>query len=301
MTKETPFNPINGWFAVLIALGGFGGAIWTIVTAIRSLDQTNGGSGGWALGFGLFGLLLTIGWCIGFFIVNPNDTKVMVLFGTYKGTTRHNGFWWANPFMLKTRVTIRARNLEGEQIKVNDKVGNPIEISAVVVWKVDNTAQALFDVDDYVGYVSTQSEAAVRQLAGTYPYDTHDEHGDTTDGVSLREGRETVNRQLEEQLKERLGRAGVTVIEARLTHLAYAPEIAGAMLQRQQAAAVVAARKQIVDGAVGMVDMALQGLAKNGIVELDEERKAAMVSNLLVVLCGDRAPHPVVNTGTLYA
>lgn len=300
MTQEKPFSPVNGWLALLLVLAGFAGCIYGLVNAGNSLDATNGDEGLGLLFGCILGVVFLVVMCIGFFIVNPNDRKVLVLFGVYKGTVGDNGFWWANPFMLKTRVTVRARNLEGETLKVNDKMGNPIEISCVVVWQVNDTAQALFDVDDYVGYVMAQSEAAVRGLAGTYPYDNHDEHGNETDVISLREGREQVNEVLEEQLTERLSRAGVTVVEARITHLAYAPEIAGAMLQRQQATAVVAARKQIVDGAVGMVHMALERLEENGAVALDEERKAAMVSNLLVVLCGDRAPQPVVNTGSLY-
>ena len=299
MTQEKSFRPINGWLALVLVLAGFALVVWGFVDAVRALDATNSAEGGWMLAGSLLSLVVLIITALGLFVVNPNDSKALVLFGVYKGTVRDNGFWWANPFMLKTRVTVRARNLEGETLKVNDKMGNPIEISCVVVWKVENTAQALYDVDDYVGYVMAQSEAAVRGLAGTYPYDNHDEKGNATDVVSLREGRETVNEVLEEQLTNRLSRAGVAVIEARLTHLAYAPEIAGAMLQRQQATAVVAARKQIVDGAVGMVHMALERLNDGGI-ELDDERRAAMVSNLLVVLCGDRAPQPVVNTGSLY-
>jgi regulator of protease activity HflC (stomatin/prohibitin superfamily) len=236
----------------------------------------------------------------GFFIVEPNGSRVMLLFGTYKGTVRKNGFYWSNPFMSKRPVSLRARNLEGEMLKVNELHGNPIEISIVVVWRVQNTAQALFDVDDFETYVSTQSEAAVRQLAGTYSYDNHDDYGESTEGISLREGREQINEVMEARLAERLIRAGVEVIEARITHLAYAPEIAGAMLQRQQAAAMVAARRQIVDGAVGMVQMALEKLEGMHIIELDSEKRAAMVSNLLVVLCGDRNPQPVVNAGSLY-
>ncbi len=234
----------------------------------------------------------------GLFIVNPNDAKVLVLFGAYKGTVKQNGFFWANPFYLKKRITLRARNLNGQKLKVNDKAGNPIEIAAVVVWQVEDTYRALFDVDNYDGYVIVQSEAAVRHMAGTYPYDTFEDHDVET--LTLRAGTEQVNAKLEQELAERLHRAGIKVIEARLSHLAYAPEIAEAMLRRQQATAVVAARTQIVNGAVSMVELALARLSERHVVELDNERKAAMVSNLLVVLCSESAAAPVVNAGTLY-
>ncbi|MBP6302648.1 MAG: SPFH domain-containing protein [Bacteroidia bacterium] len=232
----------------------------------------------------------------GFIIVNPNESRVMVFFGEYKGTLRDNGFFWANPFFTKKVVSLKAMNLNGHSIKVNDKLGNPIEIAAVIVWQVEDTAKASFEVNDFVQYIAIQSEAAVRHLAGTCPYDNL-EHEDE---VSLRSGGEKVNHMLESELTERMDRAGIKIIEARISHLAYAQEIAGAMLQRQQATAVVAARKQIVEGAVGMVEMALAKLSEKEIVHLDEERKAAMVSNLLVVLCGDKNVSPVVNTGTLY-
>jgi len=234
----------------------------------------------------------------GLFIVNPNDAKVLVLFGAYKGTVKFNGFFWANPFYLKKRITLRARNLNGQKLKVNDKTGNPIEIAVVVVWQVEDTFRALFDVDNYEGYVIVQSEAAVRHLAGAYPYDTFEDHDQDT--LTLRAGTEQVSDKLEKELAERLGRAGIKVIEARLSHLAYAPEIAEAMLRRQQATAVVAARTQIVNGAVSMVELALAKLSERNVVQLDEERKAAMVSNLLVVLCSEHAASPVVNAGTLY-
>lgn len=237
----------------------------------------------------------------GLFIVNPNDAKVLVLFGTYAGTVRNSGFYWANPFYVKKRITLRARNLNGQKLKVNDNSGNPIEIAAVVVWQVEDTYRASFDVDDYDQYVVVQSEAAVRHLAGSYPYDTFDEFGEHEDEVlTLRAGQEQVNSVLEMELSERFHRAGVKVIEARLSHLAYAPEIAEAMLRRQQAQAVVAARTQIVNGAVGMVELALQKLSERKVVELDEDRKAAMVSNLLVVLCSESSATPVINAGTLY-
>lgn len=234
----------------------------------------------------------------GLFIVNPNDARVLVLFGTYKGTVKSNGFFWANPFYVKKKITLRARNLNGEKIKVNDKNGNPIEIAAVVVWQVEDTYRASFDVDNYEQYVRVQSEAAVRHMAGSYPYDTFGEEEEEV--LTLRAGAERVNEVLERELAERFQRAGVRVLEARISHLAYAPEIAEAMLRRQQATAVVAARTQIVEGAVGMVEMALAKLSDRHVVELDEERKATMVSNLLVVLCSESSATPVVNAGTLY-
>lgn len=250
--------------------------------------------------FWLPAVLAGFGWIIhlaGFFIVNPNESMVLILFGTYHGTVKDFGFFWANPFFTKKRVSLRAMNLNSEKLKVNDMMGNPIEIAAVLVWQVADTAKAVFAVDNYVRYVEIQSEAAVRTLASTYPYDEFElENAE----ITLRGNAPLVNEELEKQLTQRLEMAGVTVIEARISHLAYAPEIAGAMLQRQQAAAVVAARHKIVEGAVGMVEMALEQLSQKQVVELDEERKAAMVSNLLVVLCSDRAASPVVNAGTLH-
>jgi regulator of protease activity HflC (stomatin/prohibitin superfamily) len=244
-------------------------------------------------------LLLGILVLVGLFVVNPNDSRVLILFGTYKGTVKKNGFWWANPFLSKKKITLRARNLNGERLKVNDKAGNPIEIAAVVVWQVEDTYHASFEVDDYEHYVIVQSEAAVRHLAGAYPYDNF-EDGSDEDVLTLRASTEAVNEVLENELQERFQRAGIKVIEARISHLAYAPEIAEAMLRRQQASAVVAARTQIVNGAVSMVELALEKLARKHVVELDEERKATMVSNLLVVLCSESSASPVVNTGTLY-
>ena len=235
---------------------------------------------------------------IGLFVVNPNDAKVMVLFGSYAGSMRKNGFFWANPFYVKKKISLRARNLSGQKLKVNDKIGNPIEIAAVIVWKVDDTFKATFDVDSYEQYVIIQSEAAVRHLAQSYPYDSFEE--DEHEGLTLRASTDLISQVLESELQARLSRAGIKVVEARLMHLAYAPEVAPAMLRRQQATAVIAARKQIVRGAVSMVDMALTQLAERHLVELDEERKAAMVSNLLVVLCSESAASPVINTGTLY-
>lgn len=231
----------------------------------------------------------------GFFIVNPGEGKVIQLFGTYLGTVKEEGLYWGNPFWSCNRISLRVRSFDSEKIKVNDHDGNPIEIAAVVVWKVVDTAQALFDVDNYEKFVSVQSEAAVRNLASRYPYDAHEEGM-----MSLRGNTSDIAEHLKEEIQERLAQAGVEVIEARISHLAYAPEIAQAMLQRQQASAIIAARQKIVDGAVGMVEMALARLKKDDVVQLDEERKAAMVSNLLVVLCGERRASLVVNTGSLY-
>ena len=232
----------------------------------------------------------------GLFTVQPNQAVVLILFGSYAGTVRDSGWWWTNPFNTRRRVSLRVRSLNGKTIKVNDHAGNPVEIAAVIVWKVLDTAQAVFDVENYEDFVSVQSETAVRHLASAYPYDEYDH-----DAISLRGSTDKVSEALRVELQERLRPAGVEILEARLSHLAYAPEIAGAMLQRQQAAAIIAARQRIVEGAVGMVEMALERLSANKVVELDEERKAAMVSNLLVVLCGERAATPVLNTGTLYS
>ena len=232
----------------------------------------------------------------GFFFVNPNVSMVLVLFGDYKGTVKLNGFYWVNPFFVKKPISLRARNFDSEKIKVNDKVGNPIQIGVILVWQVADTFKAAFEVDNYENFVRIQSDAAVRRLAGMYPYDNFDNDTEMT----LRSGHDEINHALEENLKNRLDIAGIKVIEARIGYLAYAPEIASAMLRRQQATAVVSARFKIVEGAVSMVQMALDHLASQKIVDLDEERKAAMVSNLLVVLCGDKDVSPVVNTGTLH-
>lgn len=231
----------------------------------------------------------------GLFIVNPNEARVLQLFGKYSGTVKDSGLRWANPFFIKRKISLRVRNFETGKLKVNDANGNPIEIGTVVVWKVVDTAEAMFEVDDFVNFVHVQSEAALRNLATDYPYDAHGH-----DDVALSSHTSQISEQLKGEVQARLDKAGVEVIEARISHLAYSPEIAHAMLQRQQATAVIAARTKIVEGAVGMVDMALEFLSKKNIVELDEERKAAMVSNLLVVLCSDRGTQPVVNTGTLY-
>ncbi len=246
----------------------------------------------------LGGILFAV-WCVfsgGFFTLQPNTAAVLILFGEYKGTVKKDGWHFTNPFYTKKKLSLRSRNLNGEKLKVNDEMGNPIEIAAVIVWRVENTAQAFFDVENYAEYVKIQSESALRHLAGLYPYDITDE----TKHLSLRGSADEVSEALRLELQERLSKAGVIVEEARLSHLAYAPEIAAAMLQRQQASAIIAARQMIVEGAVGMVEMALEKLSQKGVVELDEERKAAMVSNLMVVLCGERSTQPVINTGTLH-
>ncbi|WP_167609140.1 SPFH domain-containing protein [Maribellus sediminis] len=234
---------------------------------------------------------------IGFTVVDPNQSCVLVLFGAYKGTIKSNGFYWVNPFFAKKKISLRARNFDSETIKVNDKLGNPIMIGLVLVWKVEETYKAAFGVDEYEHFVVVQSEAALRKLAGLYPYDNIE---DESAKVTLRDGTEEVNNELEREIVERLDIAGIHVIEARINHIAYAQEIAQAMLKRQQATAIVAARYKIVEGAVSMVEMALEQLSQKKIVDLDEEKKATMVSNLMVVLCGDKDATPIVNTGTLY-
>ncbi|MDZ7741630.1 MAG: SPFH domain-containing protein [Bacteroidota bacterium] len=247
----------------------------------------------------LFILLLAVTlFCVaGFVIVNPNESSVLVLFGDYKGTIKKNGFFWVNPFFTKKKISLRARNLDSEASKVNDKMGNPVMIGIVLVWKVENTYKAAFEVDEFTHFVDIQTESAVRKIAGHYPYDNlEDEEAE----VTLRSGVEEVNDELEKEIAERLEIAGIHVIEARINYLAYASEIAGAMLRRQQATAIVAARKKIVEGAVGMVEMALEQLSHKKIINLDEEQKATMVSNLMVVLCADKDPTPVLNTGTLH-
>jgi regulator of protease activity HflC (stomatin/prohibitin superfamily) len=287
MYREKPFRATSGWpmlvLDILLWLGLIPAIIWSAHGALT-------------FGLSLTGLLFLSALLImiGFFIVKPNQGVALLLFGAYQGVTRQTGFRWANPFLSKQRVSLRARTLNGDKIKVNDLVGNPIEIAAVVVWQVHDAAQALFEVDEYLEYVTTQSEAAVRHLASAYPYD-----GDEGE-MTLRGATDEINQRLEKELQERLSRAGVTIIESRLSHLAYAPEIAHAMLQRQQASAVVAARQKIVEGAVGMVEMALDELSRTAIIQLDEDRKATMISNLLVVLCSEHAAQPVLNTGTIY-
>lgn len=233
----------------------------------------------------------------GFAVVNPNESAVLILFGDYKGTIRKNGFCWINPFFVRNQISLRARNLDSEPIKVNDKIGNPVMIGVVLVWRVKDTFKSAFDVNNYEHFVDIQTEAAIRKLAGLYPYDNFE---DEDAEITLRSGGEEVNEELEREVTERLAIAGIEVMEARINYLAYAQEIAQAMLKRQQATAIVAARFKIVEGAVGMVEMALEQLSQKGIVELDEEKKATMVSNLMVVLCGDKEATPVVNTGSIY-
>jgi regulator of protease activity HflC (stomatin/prohibitin superfamily) len=284
----------SGSLSLFIVLTLYLMTICALVTGLAGVTGDHEG-GFWLLGAAVVLLILSIVGSSGFFTLQPNEAAVLILFGAYKGTVRDSGFFWTNPFRKKVKISLRARNLNGDKLKVNDKRGNPIEIAAVVVWHVQDTAQASFDVDNYENYVSVQSESAVRHLASGYAYDDGEQNE-----VTLRGGSDEVSAALREELHQRLTKAGVHVQEARITHLAYAPEIAQAMLRRQQAEAVIAARQKIVHGAVSMVEMALKELAEKHVVNLDEERKAAMVSNLLVVLCGEGEVHPVVNTGTLY-
>ena len=266
-------------------------SVLSIVMLIQAAKDANGWAAlAWALVFGL-----AVFCCFGVTIVNPNQARVVQLFGTYKGSLKQQGLWWVNPFSTRRRVSLRIRNFESSKLKVNDQDGNPIEIASVVVWRVIDSAEAVFQVDDYEHFVHVQSESAVRILATSYPYDSHAE-GE----MSLRMSVLDIAHRLRDEIQERLAKAGVEVIEARISHLAYAPEIANAMLRRQQASAIIAARQKIVEGAVGMVEMALEQLSAKNVVSLDEERKASMVSNLLVVLCSDRDAQPIVNTGTLY-
>jgi len=319
--QENVVRVKNGWVMLVLILGILLADI-SLLASARELAQPNG-------------VFLVFAWLLipvllillaGFFSLQPNEARVLVLFGAYKGTVRESGFHWGNPFYTngtqqfggqmsrqtkapgnrqneaparrslgRNKISLRARTLNGEKLKVNDKRGNPIEIAAVVVWRVEETAQAMFDVDDYENYIPTQSESALRHLASRYSYDDGEDNE-----ITLRSNLDEVSQALRTELQERLGKAGVVVDEARLTHLAYAPEIAQAMLRRQQAEAVIAARQKIVHGAVSMVDMALKELAEKDVVHLDDERRAAMVSNLMVVLCGEAEVHPVINTGTLY-
>lgn len=283
MEKENNFSPKKGY--VYLAL--FFLSIGAIIALAFMLDK------GWIFAF----LALPFFILPGFMVVNPNESMVLVLFGDYIGTIKENGFFWANPFYTRKKISLRARNLDSEPIKVNDKVGNPIMIGIVLVWKVEDTFKAAFEVDDYVHFVEIQSESAIRKLAGHYPYDNFD---DAQAEISLRSGGEEVNHVLENELRERLAIAGIHIIEARISYLAYSAEIAGAMLRRQQATAIVAARIKIVEGAVSMVEMALEQLSTKQIIELDEDKKAAMVSNLMVVLCSDKDAAPVINAGTLH-
>jgi regulator of protease activity HflC (stomatin/prohibitin superfamily) len=284
MKQEFTVKPVSGYLALLMATLFIGGAIAGFAFSIIWL--------------GVVLTLLFIFTIIGFRVVNPNGSLVMVLFGAYKGTIRENGFFWINPFYVTRHISLRARNFDSEPIKVNDKVGNPIKIGFVLVWRVLDTYKSVFDVDDFQHFVLVQSDAALRKLAGLYPYDNFE---DQEAVIALRSGGEEINEELEREIRDRLKIAGIEVIEARINYIAYAEEIANAMLRRQQATAVVSARFKIVEGAVSMVQMALEQLSTKNIVELDEEKKAAMVSNLMVVLCGDKDVTPVVNTGTLHS
>lgn len=276
MNNEKNYTPLSGYLMIAVIL-----ACFAIGIAAKPLF--------------IFFVIIAVLLMPGFFFLNPNTSMVLVLFGDYKGTVKNNGFFWVNPLFSKKTISLRARNFDSEKIKVNDKVGNPIQIGVILVWQVRDTFKAAFEVDNYENFVRIQSDSAVRKLAGLYPYDNFDTDAELT----LRSGHEEVNKALEENLKNRLDIAGIHVIEARIGYLAYAPEIASAMLRRQQATAVVAARFKIVEGAVSMVQMALTQLSQQGIIDLDEERKASMVSNLMVVLCADKDVSPVVNTGTL--
>ncbi|MFH1171153.1 MAG: SPFH domain-containing protein [bacterium] len=287
MIQEKRPHSVNGWIILSIFLALL---VVEILLVVLFASRNN------AWGVAIIPFILVTGFILqGLFIVNPNDAAVAIVFGGYAGSVITPGFWWMNPFAKKRHISLKIRNFESGHLKVNDKEGNPIEIAAIVVWKVVDTAEAMFNVENYENYVQVQSEAALRNLATTYPYDTHEEHV-----VSLRGNTAEIAEKLKGEVHERLAKAGVEVVEARISHLAYAPEIAGAMLRRQQASAIIAARQRIVEGAVSMVQMALEKLEHDNIVKLDDERKAAMVSNLLVVLTSDRDAQPVVNTGTLY-
>jgi regulator of protease activity HflC (stomatin/prohibitin superfamily) len=288
MIREREVSAVSGWILLGLLLPLLALGIYGFVTGILSQSVVQ------IVGSAVFSLLM-IFLMLGLFVVNPNEARVLQLFGKYTGTVKNAGLGWANPLLTKRRISVRIRNFDSDKLKVNDLGGNPIEIAAVVVWKVVDTAEAMFQVDNYEDFVHVQTEAALRNLATRYNYDSH-EKGEE----SLRGSTASIADHLRVEVQERLEKAGVKVIEARISHLAYAPEIAQAMLQRQQATAIIAARQKIVEGAVGMVEMALESLARNNILELDEEKKASMVSNLLVVLCSDRATQPVVNTGTIY-
>jgi regulator of protease activity HflC (stomatin/prohibitin superfamily) len=284
MKQEFTVKPVSGYLAVLMAFLFIGGGIASFALNIIWL--------------GVVLILLFIFTILGFKVVNPNGSCVMVLFGAYKGTIRENGFFWVNPFYVTRKISLRARNFDSEPIKVNDKIGNPIKIGFVLVWRVADTYKSVFDVDDFQHFVLVQSDAALRKLAGLYPYDNFEDHEAV---IALRSGGEEINDELEREIRDRLKIAGIEVIEARINYIAYAEEIANAMLRRQQASAVVSARFKIVEGAVSMVQMALEQLSNKKIVDLDEEKKAAMVSNLMVVLCADKDVTPIVNTGTLHS
>lgn len=288
MVRERLLRATNGFVALVVLLAVAAIAAYRLLASVQANEPL------WAIVWVLVIAVAFLG-LAGLFVVNPNDARVLTLFGKYTGTVKEAGFWFANPFAVKKRISLRVRNFETAKLKVNDAHSNPIEIAAIVVWKVIETAEAMFEVDNYEEYVRMQSESALRALASSYPYDAHD-----AGAVALSTHTAEVSKGLVEALHERLGKAGVECLESRISHLAYAPEIASAMLQRQQASAIVAARYKIVEGAVGMVENALELLSQKGVVHLDEERKAAMVSNLLVVLCGERSAQPVLNTGTLY-
>jgi regulator of protease activity HflC (stomatin/prohibitin superfamily) len=288
MFREHQRQAASGYIALAALIAALAVIVWWFVVAVQAEDPAR------IIG-GVVAALIVFFLMAGLFIVNPNEARVLQLFGKYVGTTKTPGLRYANPFYTKSKVSVRIRNFETGKLKVNDINSNPIEIAAVVVWRVIDTAEALFEVDDFEEYVHVQSESALRAMATKYPYDAHE-----TGEEALTSHLEQIAEELQTQIQARLDKAGVEVLEARISHLAYAPEIAHAMLQRQQASAVIAARRKIVDGAVGMVEMALEQLSAKSIIELDEERKASMVSNLLVVLCSDRGTQPVVNTGSLY-
>ena len=276
-------KPLSGYLMLFVDLALLAFSIWAMVNGVY-----------------LAGVVASVAFILllpGFFIVEPNKAMVLLLFGAYKGTVKANGFFWVNPFMTKKKISLRVRNFENKPVKVNDKIGNPVMIGTIVVWQVEDTFKASFDVEDYENFVHLQADAAVRKMAGIYPYDDFETENEE---ITLRSGVEEVNKSLEDEIGDRLQHAGIRVLEARISHLAYASEIASAMLQRQQATAIVAARRKIVDGAVGMVEMALEDLKLKDIIDFDEEKKAAMVSNLMVVLCSDRSPSPVLNVGTLH-
>ncbi|MGI5349109.1 SPFH domain-containing protein [Streptomyces sp. CA-250714] len=293
--RETTAHSIPGGLALLLGLIGFLLGVGAVIVGGGLASGGSGAGGGVLIVLGIVLVIASVFGMAGLNMVAPGEARVVQLFGRYTGTIRADGLRWVNPLTSRTKISTRVRNHETPVLKVNDAYGNPIELAAVVVWQVRDTAQATFSVDDYVEFVSTQTEAAVRHIAIEYPYDAHDEAG-----LSLRGNAEEITEKLAAELTVRVRAAGVSVVESRFTHLAYAPEIASAMLQRQQAGAVVAARKQIVEGACGMVEDALARITAQDFVELDEERRASMVSNLLVVLCGDRSPQPVLNTGSLY-
>ena len=281
--QEANYRAISGYLMLLVLLISILATIYSFMNAIMWL--------------GIILCVVDFLISIGFTVVNPNESAVLILFGAYMGTIKKNGLFWVNPFFIRKKISLRARNFDSETIKVNDRIGNPIKIGCVLVWRVQDTYKAAFEVDDYVHFVYVQSETALRKLAGIYPYDNFEDHDAQ---ITLRGGGAEVNHELEEEIRERLEIAGIHVIEARINFIAYAEEIAGAMLRRQQATAVVAARFKIVEGAVSMVQMALEQLVEKGIVDFDDEKKAAMVSNLMVVLCGDKDPSPIVNAGTLH-